>query len=83
MRTLIIDQDTIIEAYSFSNRNNWGHKADLKVNNEVVCKDKCIYYNRTWERFQYDTVISCLLDKCEKKKLLTTEQIQIAKNKML
>jgi hypothetical protein len=32
----------------------------------ITEKAKCCYYNRTWERFEFETVISKLLDKTDR-----------------
>lgn len=43
---------------TFDNRNNWGHKVQFIVNNRRVAENKVIYYNRTWESFQYQSCIN-------------------------
>lgn len=40
---------------SFSNSRNWGHKSRLYINNGLVAENKSIYYNRTWENYQYQS----------------------------
>lgn len=43
----------------FRNSRNWGHKTELHINDRVVTKNKCIYLNRTWEVYPYQ---SCMQD---------------------
>ena len=52
-----------IVAYSYETRNSWGHKAELIKNNDYTLnKYKITYYNRTWECYQYQSVIQSVLD---------------------
>lgn len=47
-----------IVAYSYENSHNWGHKAELLLNNyHTLANTKIVYINRTWERYQYQSVI--------------------------
>lgn len=52
---------------SWTDRTSWGHKVTLYRNDSVVVGTyKVRYYNRTWERYQYQSairgVISNVLD---------------------
>ena len=49
-----------------STRYGFRHDAKLFVNGYATEKAKCCYYNRTWERFEFETVISKLLDKTDR-----------------
>jgi len=44
---------------SFENSRNWGHKTSLFKNGEKISDHKSIYYNRTWESYQFQ---SCMQD---------------------
>ena len=47
-----------IVAHSYENSHNWGHKAELLLNNyHTLANTKIVYINRTWERYQYQSVI--------------------------
>lgn len=47
-----------IVAHSYETRNSWGHKAELLLNNNhTLANTKIVYINRTWERYQYQSVI--------------------------
>lgn len=51
-----------IVAYSYETRNSWGHKAELINNNNYTLNTyKITYYNRTWECYQYQSVIKSVL----------------------
>lgn len=47
-------------------RYGFRHDARLFINGrEHGNKAKCCYYNRTWEKFEYETVIHLLLEKTD------------------
>lgn len=46
-----------------SNRSWFVHECTMFENNREIWFSKCQYYNRTWERFCYESVIdNCLRD---------------------
>lgn len=48
---------------SWENRNGWGHKVTLYRNDSVVVGTyKVRYYNRTWERYQYQSAIKGVIN---------------------
>jgi len=47
---------------SESTRNGFRHIAEYYIEGELVGKSKVCYQNRTWESFEFQTVISCLID---------------------
>lgn len=52
-----------IVAYSYETSNSWGHKAFLVTNNNYTLNEyKIRYYNRTWECYQYQSVIKSVLN---------------------
>ena len=52
-----------IVAYSYETRNSWGHKAELIRNNDHTLNEyKIRYYNRTWEKYEYQSVIKSVLN---------------------
>ena len=52
-----------IVAQSYETRNSWGHKAYLvNDNNYTMNTYKIRYYNRTWECYQYQSVIKSVLN---------------------
>ena len=42
---------------SYSNSRAWGHTAVVFKDNYELSKSKIRYYNRTWERYTYQSVI--------------------------
>ena len=51
-----------IVAYSYETPSSWGHKAELIRNNDHTLNEyKITYYNRTWEKYQYQSVIKGVL----------------------
>jgi len=39
-------------------RYGFRHLAVLHKNGFEIAREKCCYYNRTWERFEFETVIN-------------------------
>ena len=46
---------------SWNDRTSWGHKVTLYKNNAIISTAKIRYYNRTWERYQYQSVIKSVI----------------------
>lgn len=55
------DNKFTIVAYTYSTQHNWGHKATLYSNTHELNTYKITYYNRTWETYQYQSVIKAVL----------------------
>ncbi len=71
-KTFRINDNYSINCYYENTRHGFRHVAKLiGPNYTEVCKTKCCYYNRTWESFKYESVISELLNKA---KIMTKEQ---------
>lgn len=48
---------------TWETRYSWGHQADLYIDDEKINTSKCTYYNRTWESYQYQSVMkNCLYE---------------------
>lgn len=62
----IINEDTKIVCRSYSTRSAWGHIAICEYKGKVVESVKVRYYNRTWERYQYESAMLLLVDKLDK-----------------
>jgi len=52
-------------------RYGFKHEARLFVNGYEAEKAKCCYHNRTWERFEYETVVLKLINQTDR---LTEEE---------
>lgn len=51
-----------IVAYTYETPSSWGHKAELIRNNDYTLNTyKIRYYNRTWEYYEYQSVIKSVL----------------------
>ena len=47
---------------SWSTRNSWGHEVTLYKNDFAkIGRAKIRYYNRTWECYQYQSAILCVI----------------------
>ena len=55
--------DYEILAETWETKNNWGHKAMLYKGDEFITQYKATYYNRTWESYQYRSVVIGVLSK--------------------
>lgn len=65
MKLFKVNEKVDIACERVKTRYGFRHDARLIVNGGEVNKVKCCYYNRTWERFEFDTVIHKLLDETD------------------
>lgn len=72
MKTFKINDKISIDAEYYETRYSWGHKAYLYINGEQVGYKKATYYNRTWESYQFQSVMESVVD--ANKKLFTKEE---------
>lgn len=63
MRTFRISKKISIVADASSTRNGFKHTATLMINGRGVDSTKVNYLNRTWERFEFQTVMKRLIEK--------------------
>ena len=63
-----------INCYEQNTRYGFRHVAFLKQAWDEVQIAKACYYNRTWERFTYETVLKTGLEKLLKNKTITKEE---------
>ena len=63
MRTFEINENITVSCEYYETRNNWGHKAWLFRDGLEIAKAKITYYNRTWEKYQYQSVLVKVLEK--------------------
>ena len=71
MKTFEVNKDIKIEAEYYETRYSWGHKAYLYLNGEQVGYKKITYYNRTWERYTFESILYAIV---ESSKALSKEQ---------
>jgi hypothetical protein len=70
MRLLKITNELSVICESVGTRTGFRHEAILMRNGYQVLKDKCCYINRTWECYQFDSVLEKLLEHAKKEKFL-------------
>jgi len=56
MQTFSLPDNYAIECRAERTRYGFRHLAELTLNGAIAEKDKACYYNRTWERFEFQTV---------------------------
>jgi hypothetical protein len=68
-----------IEIICSNERTRYGfrHLASLMINGNETDKAKCCYYNRTWERYEFQSVMQNLISKTSN---LSDEDKQMCKN---
>ena len=66
MRLFNLSDSCTVVCESQNTRSGFRHVAVLLWNGEEIDRTKCLYQNRTWERFQYQSVLCRLIDKCFK-----------------
>jgi len=83
MKTFRINKDFDVVCDSKRTRNGFKHEATLLKNGRDIEFAKCCYINRTWESYEYQTVIQDLLDKTneltdrQKKNFLKNAQAKV------
>ncbi len=60
----------------YETSRSWGHRATIWLDGEEVDKKKIVYLNRTWERFQFDS----LLYKCSESKVIKQYKDDVVKH---
>ena len=79
MKTFKINEKIEIVCESEKTRYGFRHLAYLIVNNNEVAKGKCCYYNRTWESYEFQSVMYQVIRVAEKSKVLSVEEIEFCK----
>ena len=59
---MIINNKLVFIGERYSNSKTWGHIAKAVYNGEVIATAKIRYYNRTWERYTFESVFYKLID---------------------
>ena len=68
-----------VKAETYETRYSWGHKAWLYLNEQEIAYTKRTYYNRTWEAWTFESVITSLYNKAKKQKLLSKYYLRLFK----
>jgi hypothetical protein len=72
MKLFKVNKNITIVCETASTRNGFKHTATLMLNGNEVETVKINYLNRTWESFEYQSVLSHLVDKS---KVMTDKQL--------
>jgi hypothetical protein len=67
MNTFKLSKKITIECEGYSTRYSWGHKAYLLIDGHQEGYKKITYYNRTWEAYTYQTILSSIVDSVSNK----------------
>lgn len=79
--TFDINDRISIDCRSEDTRYGFRHVADLRVaGHGFVLEAKCCYYNRTWESYEFQSVLYAVAEKAEKQKVLSAEDIALIKD---
>jgi hypothetical protein len=70
MRIKQITDNLSVGVESFSNSRNWGHKVTAFYNGREITTKKVFYLNRTWERYQFESALLCLMDILDNTKII-------------
>ena len=71
-----------IGAETYRTRYSWGHKAHLyrvhtpEHDDECIQSDKITYYNRTWERYEFESILHRLVEKALKNRVITKDEAE-------
>ena len=81
MKTFKINKNIEVVCRSENTRYGFRHLAELQKNGwEAIATAKVCYYNRTWERYEYESVLEKLVENCEENgEVLTTAQLRAFK----
>lgn len=63
MKTFKVNQKIEVVCQSKSTKTGFNHTATLLTNDNEGITVKVRYYNRTWEKYRFETVLQKLLDK--------------------
>jgi len=68
-----------IEVVCRSEKTRYGfrHLATLMIDGIERENDKCCYYNRTWERFEFQSVLIGVINKAQKNKIISNSEREI------
>ena len=77
MRIFKITPEIEVACSSEDTRYGFRHLATLFRKGKEIAKGKCCYYNRTWESYQFQSVLYNVVAQAEKQKVLTEQEIKI------
>lgn len=68
MKTFKLSKDYTVVCDSKKTRTAFKHTANLVRNNEEIYSTKICYLNRTWERFEYQSILEKVINNCFEKR---------------
>lgn len=72
--TFDVDKNTQVECQTLDTRNGFKHVATFYDNYRKVATSTCYYINRTWERYEYESV---LLELANNEELSNKQQVAL------
>lgn len=78
MKIFTINKHLKAECEYYETRYSWGHKGWLYRDNHEIGYQKITYYNRTWESYEFQSLLSNLADN----KQLTPREAKLFKKKI-
>ena len=66
MKIFELDEQFSVVCNWKKTRNGFKHEASLMKNGREIDKVKCCYLNRTWERYEFQSVLHKIINKCFK-----------------
>lgn len=80
MKLFKINDKITLSGEVYNNSQAWGHEVKCFYYDREIAKKRVRYYNRTWERYQFESAFYSLVDQLDKEKEIPTlERIEIYK----
>lgn len=70
MEKYIINENLYFEAWSWRKSGRWGHEARAVYNGREIDSARITYQNRTWESYQFQSVMQKLIDQLDESKYI-------------
>ena len=75
-----INKNLTISGDVYSNSRAWGHEVKAFYHGREIAKNRIRYYNRTWERFEFESAWMGLVDKLDKDDIVPLkDRLQLVK----
>ena len=71
-----VNKNIVAKAWTENTSYGFRHLAELMIKFETVETDKATYYNRTWERYTYESVLKGLYEKAKANNSLSVSQLR-------
>jgi len=79
MRIFKINENISIVCNGVNTRNGFKHTANLIINGIDVLETKICYLNRTWESYEYESVINKLKEIATEKGIVNFKEVETEK----